>query len=216
MVSKQNPKINKKRWYRIPKIAMWLFPHRIWIGTDKNVYLTFDDGPHPEITPWLLDELKKNKIHATFFWLGSQVEKYPDLLKRAREEGHVVGHHGYFHESGRKLIFQDFKKNFDQSKEMVKSELYRPPYGELKKRQAKYAIRNGEIVMWSWMSYDFDSTLTPQHILALAEKQIRNKDILVFHENEKTIHRIKEIIPQIIQIVHKKGLDFSIIKTTEK
>ncbi|HZH85904.1 MAG TPA: polysaccharide deacetylase family protein [Brumimicrobium sp.] len=187
----------------------WIFPRRIWFGTNDSVCLTFDDGPHPEITPWLLDFFKKNNIKVTFFWNGNLIEKHPELLKRAIREGHVVGHHGYKHESGKNLSLEAFEINFEQSKTLVDSDLFRPPHGDLNQKQAKYALNKGEVVMWSWMSYDFDLEVSTGHILQKAKKQIQNRDILVFHENEKTIHRIKEIIPVIIQIVRNKGLNFA-------
>ncbi|WP_159038480.1 polysaccharide deacetylase family protein [Brumimicrobium mesophilum] len=190
----------------------WIFPRRIWFGTKGNVCLTFDDGPHPEITPWLLDELKSNNIKATFFWLGNNMQKYPELLKRAIKEGHIVGHHGNNHKSGKELTLNEFKMNFERSNGLVNSKIYRPPYGDLSQKQAKYALQNGEVVMWSWMSYDFDSAISTTEILQKAEKQIKDRDILVFHENEKSIHRLKEIIPAIIQIIHEKGFNFALVE----
>lgn len=198
--------------FKIPKIAAWIFPRRLWFGESQSVYLTFDDGPHPQITPWLLDELSRNNIKATFFWQGSQIEKYPELLKRAKKEGHSIGHHGYSHSSGKALNFEAFKSNFNTSNQLVDSKLFRPPYGDLKRDQARYAAENGEIVMWSWMSYDFDSTVSIDKIIQKAKTQIKSGDILVFHENQKTFHRIKEIIPAIIQVIRDKELNFARIE----
>lgn len=212
MVSKVTENKVNKRLYKIPKLVAWIFPRRIWFGTNGNVCLTFDDGPHPEITPWLLDELKSNKIKATFFWQGSQIEKHPELLKRAIDEGHLVGHHGYHHKSGKDLTLEDFKENYEKSKGLVESDLFRPPYGDLNQKQAGYALQNGEIVMWSWMSYDFDSTISTKEILQKAKSQVKSRDILIFHENEKTIHRLKEIIPAIIKIIKDKGLNFALVE----
>jgi len=190
----------------------WIFPRRIWFGTDNNVCLTFDDGPHPEITPWLLDELKANNIKATFFWNGVRIKSNPELYDRAINEGHIVGHHGYSHVSAKTLSFEEFKVNYDQSKSIVTSDFFRPPHGTLNQKQAKYALEIGELVMWSWMSYDFDPEVSVEHIIRIAKKQIQGRDVLVFHENEKTIQRIKEIIPSIIQIVRDKGLNFALIE----
>ena len=103
----------------------WIFPRRIWFGPKDSVCLTFDDGPHPIITPWLLDELKKKNIKATFFWNGLQIEKHPDLLTRAEKEGHVVGHHGYEHKSAKKYDFETFRQQFEQSRSMVNTHFYR-------------------------------------------------------------------------------------------
>ncbi|RYM35745.1 polysaccharide deacetylase family protein [Brumimicrobium glaciale] len=211
-VSKVTQQTVNKRLHKIPKLVAWIFPRRIWFGTNGNVCLTFDDGPHPEITPWLLDELRSHNIKATFFWQGCNIEKYPEFLKRAIDEGHIVGHHGFNHQSGKELSFEEFKSNFEKSRMLVKSNLFRPPYGDLNRKQAKYALNKGEVVMWSWMSYDFDSTISSKEVLQKAKNQIQNRDILIFHENEKTIHRIKEIIPAIIQIIHNKGLNFALVE----
>ncbi|WP_158276140.1 polysaccharide deacetylase family protein [Brumimicrobium oceani] len=190
----------------------WIFPRRIWFGTKGSVCLTFDDGPHPEITPWLLDVLKSNHIKATFFWQGRQIEKHPELLKRALEEGHLIGHHGYNHVSGKKINWQEFKRNFEKSNALVDSDLFRPPYGDLTQKQAKYILKKGELVMWSWMSYDFDSSISANELIQKLKNQVGDRDILVFHENEKTIHKIKEIIPAIIQEIRDKGLNFALVE----
>ncbi len=202
----------KPRFFKIPKIVAWIFPRRIWFGPKDSVCLTFDDGPHPIITPWLLDELKKKNIKATFFWNGLQIEKHPELLTRAEKEGHVVGHHGYEHKSAKKYDFETFKQQFEQSRSMVNTHFYRPPYGDLNFKQARYALRQGEIVMWSWMSYDFDQNYSVHSILKKAKEQIQGGDVLVFHENDKTIHSIKEIIPSIIQIIRDKELNFAVVE----
>ena len=215
-VSKVKRKAVSKRLHTIPKFVAWIFPRRIWFGSKGNVCLTFDDGPHPEITPWILDELKSNNIKATFFWQGREIEKYPELLKRANDEGHIVGHHGYDHISGKRLSSEEFKINFNKSKILVKSNLFRPPYGDLSQKQAKYALQKGDIIMWTWMSYDFDADCLIEEVLEKAKNQIQNRDILVFHENEKTIHRLKEIIPAIIQIIQDKGLNFALVEKKRK
>lgn len=202
----------KHRFFRLPKYTAWLYPRRIWYGETHKVYLTFDDGPHPSITPWLLDFLKKNHVKATFFWLGSQVEKHPELYERALNEGHVVGNHGYNHINGRTMSFENFKKNFELSYRIINSKLFRPPYGILTRKQEKYVAKQSKIVMWSWMSYDFDLSLPIEKILELAQKQIKSKDILVFHENEKTKERLKSVLPDVIQVVRGKGYDFDVIK----
>src|SRR5690554_1979939 len=171
MVSKLKRK-NKfiKRICKIPQFVAWIFPRRIWFGLHpSSVYLTFDDGPHSEITPWLLAELKQHNIKATFFWNGNRIEDYPELLTQAIEEGHVVGHHGYFHQSAKTLSYEAFKENYNRSKTIVNSQLFRPPHGVLTRKQARFALKNGEVVMWSWMSYDFDENFPISKIL---EKEI--------------------------------------------
>lgn len=212
MASNQNKIVYKNRFFKIPNYAAWVYPRRIWFTGKRKVCLTFDDGPHPEITPWLLDELKKNQVKATFFWLGNQTEKHPQLYERAIAEGHVVGNHGYYHLKGNMISSDVFKANFDRSQKIIPSKLFRPPFGKLTRKQAKYVAQQSKIVMWSWMSYDFDDSLTNEELLKKAKKQIGSQDILVFHENDKTRERIKEIVPAVIQIVREKGYDFDVIK----
>lgn len=198
------------RLYRVPKLVFWLYSKRIWHFKNSDaVYLTFDDGPHPDITPWLLSILKENKIKATFFFLGEQAEKYPELVTQVREDGHTIGHHGAEHISPKKQNLKEFKSNVDKSQSIVKSDLYRPPYGEIKSAQAKYALQNGSLVMWSWMSYDWDEKLPVQQIIDRFKKDIIKGDIAVFHENDKSKERLKEIIPEIINIVREKGFNFA-------
>lgn len=198
------------RLYRVPNFVSWFYPKRIWSKKNSDaVYLTFDDGPHPDTTPWLLDLFKENNIKATFFFLGEQTEKYPELVTQVKEKGHIIGHHGYEHISPKKQGLSEFKLNFDKSQSIVSSNLYRPPYGEIKSSQAKYALKKGTLVMWNWMSYDWDDQLPIKQIFDRFRKDVKKGDIAVFHENEKSKHRLKEIIPEIISIVRKKGLNFA-------
>jgi peptidoglycan/xylan/chitin deacetylase (PgdA/CDA1 family) len=198
------------RLYRVPNFVSWFYPRRIWSKKNLDaVCLTFDDGPHPDTTPWLLSLFQENNIKVTFFFLGEQAEKYPELVNQVKAEGHSVGHHGYEHTSPKKQSLSDFKLDFDKAKLIVSSNLYRPPYGEIKRSQAKYAIENGKLVMWSWMSYDWDDKLPVKQILDRFKTDLRKGDVTVFHENDKSKDRLKEIIPEIIDIVRKKGLNFA-------
>lgn len=204
--------MNRKRLFKIPKIAAWIYPRRLWYGEKENVYLTFDDGPHPEITPWLLGELKKLELSATFFWTGENIQNNPTFLERALKEGHAVGHHGYRHISGKELTLEAFKENYNRSKALVNSKLFRPPYGDLNRKQAKFALKNGKLVMWSWMSYDFDDGLSNKVLLDHVKKEVKGGDILVFHENDKTKDRIKEVLAEVVEIIQAKDLKFDTIR----
>jgi len=198
------------RLYRVPNFVSWFYPKRIWSKKNSDaVYLTFDDGPHPETTPWLLNVLDESDIRATFFFLGEQAERFSELVVQVKAAGHTVGHHGYEHISPKKQSFDEFQLNFDKSQSIASSNLYRPPYGEIKRSQAKYALKKGKLVMWNWMSYDWDDQLPVKQILNRFKKDINKGDITVFHENEKSKDRLKEIIPEIISIVRKKGLNFA-------
>jgi len=205
-----------KRIFKIPSFVAWFYPRRVWFGTSQDVFLTFDDGPHPEITPWLLTFLKEEKIAVTFFWNGEQMKRYPEFIQQARDEGHLVGHHGQKHVSPRKMSLREFKTDFDESHQQVSSKLYRPPYGEIKQKQAKYVLQKGSLIMWSWMSYDFDKVVSNRQIIDACKHGVKEKDILVFHENDKTKDRIREILPTIVQVIRDKGLNFATLEKEMK
>lgn len=205
-----------KRLFKIPSFVAWFFPRRVWFGTSDHVFLTFDDGPHPDITPWLLAFLKEEKMAATFFWNGEQIKKYPAFIQQAKEEGHLIGNHGQQHISPRKMTQAEFETDFNESQKLVPTKLYRPPYGEIKQRQAKYALQKGSLIMWSWMSYDFDSAVSNQQICDACKHGVKEKDILVFHENDKTSDRMKEILPTIVQVIRDKGLNFATLENELK
>ena len=198
------------RLYRVPNFVAWFYPKRIWSKKKSDaVYLTFDDGPHPDTTPWLILLLKKNNIKATFFFSGDQAEQYPELVNQVVAEGHAIGQHGYEHISPKKQNLSEFKSNFIKARSILSTDLYRPPYGEIKPSQAKYVLTHGQLVMWSWMSYDWDQRLSVKEILFRFKSDVKDGDITVFHENEKSKNRLKEIIPEIINIVRDKGLNFA-------
>lgn len=194
---------------RIPKFVTWFYPRRTWYGPEDHVYLTFDDGPHPEITPWLLDFLARENIRVTFFWQGTNMESYPELVKQAEAAGHTIGHHGYFHKANNSLDFEAFVENYSKARALSPHDLYRPPKGIISSKQAKHVIKDSRLIMWSYLSYDWDQKLSVGKLLQNFEKGLSTGEIAVFHENEKTIERSREIIPEVIRIVREKGLTFA-------
>lgn len=210
-MSRNNPL--DSRLYSVPRFVSWFYPKRIWSKKNSDaVYLTFDDGPHPETTPWLLELLGENDIKATFFFLGEQAEKHSELVTQVKEEGHLVGHHGYEHISPKKQHLDEFKVNFEKSKSILASDFYRPPYGEIKQSQAKYVLKSDALAMWNWMSYDWDKSLPVKQIIDRFKKDVKKGDISVFHENDKSKERLTQIIPEIINIVRKKGINFATLE----
>lgn len=203
-----------KRLHKIPKITAWMFPRRIWFGTAEKVYLTFDDGPHPEITPWLLDFLKEKNIKATFFWLGENIEKHPEFVEQAQKEGHIVAYHGYKHISNTQLSDQAFKDNLRLPYPEFTYTFYRPPYGRITRRQAKYIQNHATLTMWSWMSYDFDADLTVEDIQSRAEKDIQGGEVLIYHENDKTVGRLPLLLPKLVQQMEEKSLQFELLSAS--
>jgi peptidoglycan/xylan/chitin deacetylase (PgdA/CDA1 family) len=199
--------------FRTPTIFRWIFPRRTWgfFNTPKKIYLTFDDGPTPLLTTWILDELAKHNIKATFFCVGANVKEYPALLSRIKQEGHAVGNHTMRHEKGTSVDKQLYLQSIAETDELVKSDLFRPPYGRLPMSFTSAIRKKYRIIMWTWLSYDYDKTVSIATIIEKAQK-IKGGDILVVHDNEKVLERIKEILPQLIAIVQSKGLEFDSIR----
>jgi len=179
---------------RIPNIIKKLFPRLIWDlpNEEHKVYLTFDDGPHPEITPWILKQLKKSDAKATFFCLGENVEKYPEIIRQILSEGHRVGNHGYKHLNGWKTNDDDYLQDYLKGQEMLRftqndTLLFRPAYGKIKKSQIpnlKSQIPNAQIINWSLMPGDFDATISSEKVYSNLQR-VQSGDILVLHDNEK-------------------------------
>jgi len=196
--------------FKTPRFFRILFPNKTWsFPFSKNaVYLTFDDGPDPEVTPYVLDLLQQKKIKATFFCVGENVQKYSELYKRILEEGHSVGNHCMRHERGTQTEINSYIDSVNEASELIQSELFRPPYGRITFKQTRKLSVQYKIIMWSWLSYDFDNSIPVQRILSKAKTQISNGDILVFHDNKKSFERLKILLPEVIMIINKKGLEF--------
>ena len=196
--------------FKTPRFFKWIFPRRKW-GFSRSidqVYLTFDDGPNPEITPWILDYLKEKNIQATFFCVGSNIKRYPELFQRIKSEGHSVGNHTMNHDKGTKVPFQLYKSSISETQKLIGNKLFRPPYGRINAWKSYQLSKEYQLIMWSWLSYDFDSSIPISTILKKAKKQIKAGDILVLHDNPKVTDRVKELLPKLIEIIEQKGLKF--------
>ena len=197
------------RFFRSPLVARILFPGGLWKGKDKHaVYLTFDDGPNPHVTPWVLDLLKKEDIKATFFLVGKNIIQNPELVAKIEAEGHRVGNHTMNHERGTDTELNVYLNSVSEVDRLISSDLFRPPYGRISFRQFFKLIKNGKkIVFWSWLSYDFDKEISTERIIRKAKK-IKGGDILVFHDSEKSFSNLKESIEKIIYEIKAKNLSF--------
>lgn len=206
------------RLYKTPRFFRWIFPNKTWGFSrfENKVYLTFDDGPDLSATPWILDLLAENSIKASFFCVGANVLRNPQVYKRIIDEGHTVGNHSMKHEKGVNTRLKEYLASVDQTSELINSQLFRPPYGRMTLSQTKILKKKYKIIMWSWLSYDFDSTIPVEMILENAKKQIKAGDILVLHDNPKTFDRLKKLLPELIQIIQNKGLEFKSIPFIEK
>jgi peptidoglycan/xylan/chitin deacetylase (PgdA/CDA1 family) len=197
--------------FRIPFFVPWIFPRRIWKMKSKNaVYLTFDDGPQEGLTDWILDFLEERNIQATFFCVGENVKNQPVLFSKILSKGHRVGNHTMKHEKGTRTHRSNYLKSVKNAGEYIESELFRPPYGRLPLWKTTEIRKNYRIVMWSWLSYDYDNTVSIDNILANA-KSIKGGDILVFHDNLKSHDRLKVLLPKVVDVITEKGLHFQSI-----
>lgn len=198
--------------FKIPSFVRYFLPNRTWNfkSESKEIYLTFDDGPQPEITPWVLDLLAVEGVKATFFCVGRNVKSYPELFERILNEGHGIGNHTMGHGVYSRVTDEVYLRAIEEAYELIPSKLFRPPYGKLSNNMARRISKNYSIIMWSWMSYDFDESVSIQKILKQTKK-IKPGDILVFHDNEKSRQRLKELLPFVISNLKQSGYNFKII-----
>jgi len=190
----------------------WVFPKWRWKGpSKKGVYLTFDDGPDPEVTPLVLSILKTHDVKATFFCVGENAEKFPELIEQIKADGHRIGNHTHSHEHGWKTPKNLYLKSVENAAQSIDSTLFRPPYGKMKLSSAKQLREAGfTIVMWSWLSYDYKQNLTASRIIQKAN-HIKGGDILLFHDSQKALSKISKMLPEIIEIITQKNLTFELI-----
>ena len=195
--------------YKI-RVLRFLFPHWVWTNAGSSgVTITLDDGPHPVSTPIALNVFKKHGIKAAFFCIGSNAEKYPHLLEQILMDGHVVGNHTHLHENGWHTKTDTYLASIDRCAAVVESRYFRPPYGKASIFSTRRILNRGyRVVMWSWLSYDFSAAMTRdkfKHRL----KKISPGDILVFHDNEKTSHKIGEFLEMTINhlMAHQITID---------
>ncbi len=167
---------------------------------NKKLFLTFDDGPIPGVTDWVLDELKKHNAKATFFCLGKNVKAYPYLFDRIKAEGHAVGNHTYNHTNGWKVGFKEYMKDVEKcANEAFESSLFRPPYGKIKPLQFKAVNKSYKVVFWDVIAGDFDLSKTPEQCLNNVLNYTRNGSIIVLHDSKKAGPTLKEILPKILE-----------------
>jgi peptidoglycan/xylan/chitin deacetylase (PgdA/CDA1 family) len=187
-----------------------IYPKAIWRKepTEKKLYLTFDDGPIPEITTWVLDVLKQYNVKATFFCVGNNVEKHPTIFQRLLDEQHAVGNHTYNHLNGWKTHSPLYLKNVSKCKELVNSRLFRPPYGKMKKTQFNVLRRYYSIVLWDVLSGDYDKKTSPEKCLKNVLDKYRNGSIIVFHDNIKAWTNLQFALPKFIEHALKEGYRF--------
>ncbi len=201
----------KLYFVKTPKIIERVFNKYIWSFSSKDnaIYLTFDDGPTPEVTSYVLDLLKKYNIKATFFCVGQNIVQNLELFNRIVKEGHAIGNHTFKHLNGWKTSFSLYVEDVNKVSNVYKTTLFRPPYGKITKKQAIYLLQNGyQIVMWSLLSGDFDNSISADQCYNNINKNINSGDILVFHDSLKSEKIIKNALEKILVMLLDKGFVF--------
>ena len=196
------------------KTPWWLkkfYPECIWQmeGGEKKIYLTFDDGPHPVATSFVLEQLKKYNAKATFFCIGKNVEEYPFLYEEILDEGHVAGNHTYSHLNGWKTSDDIYIDDIVQAKKRIDSNLFRPPYGRATKFQLKLVRQQGIVpVMWTVLSGDFDTGLSKEKCLSNVLRNTADGSIVILHDSAKAFERLEYVLPRVLEYFSAKGFQF--------
>jgi peptidoglycan/xylan/chitin deacetylase (PgdA/CDA1 family) len=192
---------------KTPPFVKSLFNDFIWeIDTDrKEVFLTFDDGPIPEVTPWVLDQLRKYDFKATFFCVGDNVRKYPYLYDQLIEEGHTVGNHTFNHLNGWLTDNQTYLDNIRKCDVLFKTDFFRPPYGKIKKSQFNILNLSKTVVMWDILSGDFDPSITTEKCLDNVINHYKPGSVIVFHDSLKAQEKLTYVLPKVLAHLAENG-----------
>ncbi len=196
---------------KICKSLTWHFT-----GKDKELFLTFDDGPDPDITPWVLSILKDFDAKATFFCIGKNVEKYPDLYKQILKEGHSVGNHTYTHIKGWRVSPKKYVQNVQKASGLIKSDLFRPPYGRIRPKQIACLKKDYKIIMWDVLAKDYNRKLKREKCLQYILDYSESGSIIVLHDTIKAEKNLKFVLPELLNHFTKQEFIFNPIefKTT--
>lgn len=203
---------NTKMMYLVktPEIIKPLGKNLVWnvSTTEKVLFLTFDDGPIPEITPWVLNVLDQYNAQATFFCVGDNVKKHPDVFQQVLDAGHLVGNHTMHHLNGWKTKYYSYLKNTLECKNRVDSNLFRPPYGKITRQQSVCLRQRFQIIMWDVLSGDFDQSISPEKCFQNVVTHAEEGSIVVFHDSIKAFGNLKHALPQTLEHFAKKGFRF--------
>ncbi|MDE6311854.1 MAG: polysaccharide deacetylase family protein [Muribaculaceae bacterium] len=197
---------------RPPRLYRIFFPGGVWRlkrpAAGKTVFLTFDDGPVPEETPWVLDTLDRYGIKATFFMVGDNVRRYPGLLEEVRRRGHSVGNHTMHHLQGIHHTAPYYLADVAEAHELIGSRLFRPPHGLLKPAQSSRLRKHYRLIMYDLVTRDYSSSLTPEQVLERVCRYARNGSIIVFHDSIKASPRMRWALPRAIEWLMQQGYEF--------
>lgn len=201
---------------KTPWLLKKLYPNFVWDGPNnpRCIYLTFDDGPIPIVTPFVLNILKQYNAKATFFCIGDNVRKHPDIFEQVKNAGHAIGNHTFNHLKGWDTDDKVYLDNFLQADELLHTKLFRPPYGRMKKSQLKLlqeAKPGLQAIMWNILSADFDVNITPERCLDNVLKNTRGGDMVLFHDSLKAKERMEYALPKAMEVWSREGYEFRTI-----
>ena len=195
-----------------PQFIRRLYPRACWRMnvSEKAVYLTFDDGPIPEVTPWVLDVLDKYGIKATFFMVGDNVRKHPDEYKMVVERGHRIGNHTFNHLKGFEEHTDHYIANIDKADCYLSSDLHRPPHGLMRMSQYRALIERYRIIMWDLETRDYSSKLSGEQVLRKVKRYARNGSIITFHDSLRSAENLRYALPRAIEWLQSEGYEFKV------
>lgn len=201
---------------RPPFIAKLIYGKAVWRmnKSEKNIYLTFDDGPIPEVTPWVLKTLKEHNAKGTFFCIGENIKDHPEIFKRTIEEGHSIGNHTYTHPNGWETSKEKYLTEVEECNQQISKlanqeiNLFRPPYGRMKLSQYSKIKTQYSIIMWDVLSADFDNETSPEKCLDNVLSKTRNGSIVVFHDSLKAKEKLYYALPEFLKHFKEKGFEF--------
>ncbi|MFA9186968.1 polysaccharide deacetylase family protein [Flavobacterium magnesitis] len=215
----------KAYWVKTHRIIKKLFPNYVWDipNNDNKIYLTFDDGPTPEITQWVLNQLEQYNAKATFFCIGKNIEQHPEIFNEVIKKGHGIGNHTQNHLNGWKTITNEYLENIETCEttisnlkseiSILQSKTFRPPYGKIKAAQAKKLRQQGyKIIMWDVLSADFDQSITKEECLNNVLSNTQSGSIIVFHDSLKAFKNLEYALPKVLQHLAENHFSFETIK----
>ena len=204
-------------FHRYPKFFDLFYPNRVWRkkDSDKVIYLTFDDGPEPSITQWVLGLLDKHNIKATFFCVGENLSRFPEIKNKIIDSGHQLANHTHNHNNGRKTDWETYWESINDCESQIgaahSKKLFRPPYGKLSKTFGAKIAKEYHIIMWTVLSGDFDNSLTKEKILRNTVRSSKPGSIVVFHDNIKCLEKNKWVLPKYIEAMLEQGYKFKLL-----
>ena len=195
--------------YQVPIFVKWFLKGVFWRinPSEKVIYLTFDDGPIPEVTPKVLEILDDFGVKATFFCVGDNVRKHPEVYKEVISRGHAVGNHTFNHIKGFDYSVDEYLENVKKASEYIQSGLFRPPHGQITPKKIKCLRADYKIIMWDIITYDYDKTFSAEKIMRLIRRKSRNGSIVVFHDSLKSEKNVLEALPKALTFWKKEGYE---------